>query len=367
MDRCKIERNNVAFHKVKSQKYNSVFDDETGFFARWGETFDDDPVMCPVGPELADIEISTICNGFGKSMASRKPCTWCYKSNTGVGENMSAKTFSDILAKFPRTLTQIAFGIGDIDGNPDLWKILSMCREKKVVPNITVNGMGIEGENASKLASLCGAVAVSHYGDDLCFNAIKALTDADLKYVNIHKLLAQETLESCFTLIDKVKSDSRLAKMKAIVFLLLKPKGGRNQLHPIRNLSDYKKLLDYAQEKGVAVGMDSCSAPMALQSLSENCIQSVEPCESTLFSIYINVKGEVFPCSFTEGTLGWETGLNVADFPSFEEVWYHPKLVEWRNGLIGSSKGCSRCHLQKHCRSCPIYDITLCNKLVTIE
>lgn len=356
----------MSIRKVKSTNYNSFFDTVTGFFARWGKTFEEDPEMCPVGPEICDFEISTICNGFGKTMESRKPCTWCYKSNTHVGENMSLETFNNILLKMPRTLTQIAFGIGDIDSNPDMLDIMRSCRDHNVVPNVTVNGMGINYYWASKLANVVGACAVSHYTDDLCFDAVKNLTDAGLKQVNIHKLLAAETLEGCFTLINKVKTDPRLAGLKAIVFLLLKPKGNRNQLTPIRDMASYKRLMDYAQEKGVQVGMDSCSAPMALQTLPENCIQSIEPCESTLFSIYLNVQGEVFPCSFTEGTKGWETGISTKDIASFKDVWYHPRLVEWREGLLKSSSGCSSCTSQKHCRSCPIYDVTICNQLVSI-
>ena len=36
-----------------------------------------------------------------------------------------------------------------------------------------------------------------------------------------------------------------------------------------------------------------------------------EPCESTLFSSYIDVNGDFYPCSFAENTKGWETGISV--------------------------------------------------------
>ena len=347
------------FIKVSVPGYNLVFDRKTGFMARWGNSRDENPVFSPVGPEIADIEISTVCHGIGKTMENRVPCSWCYKSNTGTGENMSFEKFQSVLEKFPETLTQIAFGIGDIDGNPDLWRIMQLCRDRGVIPNITVNGM-IDPASAQRLASLCGAVAVSHYGDDLCFDAIKALTDAGLKQVNIHKLLSKETLASCYRLIDQVKVDPRLAGLKAIVFLMLKPKGDRNKMHSIGSLEDYKALLDYARDKGVGVGMDSCSAPMALKSLPSAFADSVEPCESGLFSIYVNVDGEVFPCSFTEGTPGWETGIDVPSASDFlSGVWHHPRLETWRTNLIKSAGGCS-CDKKDGCRACPIYDITLC-------
>ena len=366
----------MTIKRVDSPEYHSVFNSETGFFARWGKTYDDDPEMSVLGPELMDIEISTVCNGFGKSMETRKPCSWCYKSNTEIGDNMSIETFTHIASMFPPTVNQIAFGIGDIDSCPDLWKIMEYCRARGIVPNLTTNGMGIEGEVAQRLANTMGAVAVSHYGDDLCFNAVKALTDAGLKQVNIHKLISQETLASCFNIIDKAATDIRLSKLKAIVFLLLKPKGDRNQLTPVKEMASYQKLMNYARERGVSVGMDSCSAPMALQTLPEECVASIEPCESSLFSMYVSVKGEVFPCSFTEGLPGWESGIPMTEINDFKDVWYHPRLTVWREALLNSSKGCTSCGHSKHCRSCPIYDISICNpkpelnrssmKLVTI-
>lgn len=341
-----------------SEGYNMVFDTKTGFMARWGKTMEEDPVMAPHGPELADIEISTVCHGVGASMEKRRPCTFCYKSNTGEGENMSLGTFMKVFANLnaEKTLTQIAFGIGDIDANKDLWAIMAWAKIHNVVPNITINGM-ITEDHARRLAKLCGAVAVSHYGDDLCFNAIDMLYKAGLRQINIHKLLSKQTYRGCFDLIDKVKADPRAAPLKAIVFLLLKPKGERNSFDSIVSMEEYKRVMDYAKEKGVDIGMDSCSAPMALKTLPGEVIQSVEPCESTLFSIYVNTLGELFPCSFTEGTPGWEKGVDLTT--ERLPFWFHPRVVAWREGLVGSSAKCE-CSMKSHCRSCPIYDITIC-------
>jgi radical SAM protein with 4Fe4S-binding SPASM domain len=350
--------------------YHLRFSTKTGFMARWGKTPDDDPPMCPVGPEIADIEISTICHGIGKDMESRKPCSWCYKSNTGCGENMSLETFKRVFSLFPKTLTQIAFGIGDIDGNPDLWNIMKHCRENGVIPNITTNGMGVHDTCASLLAHYCGAVAVSHYGDDdLCFGTIQHLTNNGLQQVNLHKLLASETLQSCHALIDKVATDPRCSKLKAIVFLLLKPKGARNALHPVINIEDYRKLYEHALERGVSIGFDSCSAPVAMKTIPLDnplTLMSMEPCESTLFSIYVNVKGELCPCSFTEGAPGWEKGIDLLDsgIKDFtQDVWKSYRLQNWREKLLVSSSGCKSCSMQKHCRSCPVYpEITVCKE-----
>jgi len=361
----------MAIKKVRSKYYNYDFNTKTGLLIRWGETFatEHDPIMSPIGPEIADIEISTICNGIGNYMDSRKPCPWCYKSNTGCGNNMSFETFKSIFHKLPRNLTQIAFGIGDIDGNPDLWKIMEYCRENdynKVIPNITVNGMGITNEIAEKLASLCGAVSVSRYHiPDVCYNAVEKLTKAGLEQVNIHQLFAEETVNSCYKLFDDIENDPRLKGLKSVVLLLLKPKGDRNKLHSVTDINKFKALFAEAQEREISIGMDSCSAPFMLKTAIDTdqreVIPSVEPCESTLFSVYINHEGKVYPCSFTEGTVGWKDGIDMVEVSDFmKDVWFSDKLVKWRSDLINSTQECGQCEAQPVCRSCPIYDITPC-------
>lgn len=368
---------NDARKIVGSQYYNYTFDKQTGFFARWGKTQDDDPIISPLGPEIADIEISTVCNGIGRSMESRSPCPWCYKSNTGCGENMSLETFKKVfeLIKPKKTnspLTQIAFGIGDIDGNPDLWDIMAYCRDNGIVPNITTNGMGVDQEVAKKLAETCGAVSVSRYHiRDVSYNAIKMLTDAGLEQVNIHQLLSAETLTACHQLVHDIKEDPRLEKLNAVVFLSLKPKGKRNKYHNITNLDKIYDLISQYDAANISWGMDSCTAPLVLKYAEkygkEEIIQSIEPCESTLFSVYINVKGEMYPCSFAEQTEGWETGIDVTQAKDFlKDVWYHPRTKRWRESLLSSSKQCD-CSMKGHCRSCPIYPQTTPCKVLKIQ
>jgi len=336
----------------RSAEYNWNFNLKTGFFARWGRTFEEDPNTAPCC-EILDIEVSTICNNG---------CDACYKSNTGSGRNMSLETFSRILKSMPMNLTQIALGIGDIDANPDLYAMMAFAREIGVVPNITINGRNISEQHYNQLSRLCGAVAVSHYNDG-CFDAVQELTTRGLDQVNIHQILSKETTQECFDLINRAANDPRLAKLNAIVFLLLKPKGKRNALTPVTDNTVYRDLLLLANEKGIGIGMDSCGAPSLMKSC-ENIpkIRDVirvcaEPCESTCFSIYVSVDGEVYPCSFCEGTPGWETGIAIKE--SMVDVWNNDRIVAWRNNLINSTKDCI-CDFKQGCRSCPVFDITPC-------
>ena len=319
----------------KSESYNWILNEETGYFARWGKTKEDDPQMSPVGPEILDLEITTICS---------KGCPWCYKSNTNVGKNMTFETFKKIFDKLTKNLTQIAFGIGDIDANPDMWRMFEYCRENRVVPNVTINGENLTDEHVQKLVKLCGAVAVSHYDDNTCYGAVRRLTDAGLKQVNIHQLVSEETYKSCMQVFNDMKWDRRLMKLNAVVFLSLKEKGKRNKLHRL-SVEKFESLIHKGFELGLSFGFDSCTACKFMKAIrdrdnKEELEMMCEPCESGLFSSYINVDGKYFPCSFTEGVEGYE-GIDVANCDDFmKDVWFSDSIKSWREKLLGNSRAC---------------------------
>jgi len=161
--------------KVRSKAYNYNFDYVTGFFARWGCLFKDNPMFSPLGPELLDVELTTICSG-----PDGTPCSFCYKGNTLSGKNMSLDLFKKIFHKVPTNLTQIAFGVdASCTSNPEVWDIFDYCRNNsynKVVPNVTVSN--ISEQTAERLAKVCGAVAVSRYANkNWCYDSVKWLSD----------------------------------------------------------------------------------------------------------------------------------------------------------------------------------------------
>ena len=77
---------------VQSEHYNYIFNKKSGMFVRWGKTEKEDPQASPIGPEILDIEITTKCSGI-----RGKLCSYCYKSNTAIGKNMSFETFKKVI------------------------------------------------------------------------------------------------------------------------------------------------------------------------------------------------------------------------------------------------------------------------------
>jgi MoaA/NifB/PqqE/SkfB family radical SAM enzyme len=315
-----------------SKDYKWKFDLETGQFNRWGRTTVDDPDFSPIGPEILDIEVSTICH---------RVCNFCYKSNAVIGKNMSFETFKIIFDKVKGNLTQVAFGVGDLNANMDLKKMMIYCREHNVIPNITFNGSFLNEDWSTFLAGICGAVSVSNYNKPICYSAIKTLTDKGLKQANIHQLLSKETLIPVYKLLYDIQNDARLENLNAVVFLSLKQRGRGVSYHPITT-PEFDNLVDILLENGIRFGFDSCTANKFMDYIKKNprwceLEEYVEPCESGLFSAYINVKGAFYPCSFTENN----EGISVVDCKDFlQDVWYNPSVVLWRNILLDGGRNC---------------------------
>ena len=337
---------------LKSENYNYIFNKKNGFFAHWGKTKDEDPEFNPFANEILDIEISTICNGVPNTKGIESPCSFCYKSNTKTGVNMSLETFKKIFDNQSKILTQIAFGAdANATSNPELFQMMQYCRDNEVIPNITV--ANITDETADKLASLCGAVAVSRYENkNVCYDSIKKLTDRGMTQCNMHIMVSDFTYDQVMETLQDAKTDPRLEKLNAIVMLSLKQVGRGIKFDTLEE-DRYKKLVNYALENNISIGFDSCSAFKFLKSVQDHkdiekfktCVNS---CESFLQSAYINVHGIVSACSFTTNSSFKLDAVNN----KIEDLWHSDEAVKWRNRLLDTSKG--NC---LGCCECPVYKI----------
>ncbi|GHU72994.1 hypothetical protein FACS189450_11870 [Spirochaetia bacterium] len=334
--------------------YNYRFNLKNGYFARWGKTFDNDPPYSRFGPEIADIEISTICKGL-----SGIHCPYCYKANTDTGKNMSFDVFRKVIKKINTNnqLTQVAFGLGAAgEENPYLWDMCATLREQNIIPNGTV--ANVTEETAEKIAAHFGACAVSNHfftapnGNNLCYDNVKRLTDCGMKQVNIHYVLARESLENAFRVLQDIKTDSRLKGLNALVFLSLKAKGRalNNSMHQLKP-DEFTNLIRTALSMNISIGFDSCAFPKffgAIEGLPnrKKLLMMAEGCESFgRFSLYVNVDGQCFPCSFCEHETGWEKGFDLLTTDFMTDIWNSSEFEQGRK-LLSKNGG-----------ACPVFDI----------
>lgn len=352
-----------GYKMIEGPDYNLSFSKIIGSMRRWGKTHadQDDPCFSPVGPELADVEITTSCSGTNGT-----PCKFCYKGNTPAGINMSLGKFKKVLAALPKTVCQIAFGVdATCTSNPDCWDIFNACRKAHIIPNVTV--ANVDKETAEKLVGVMGAVAVSRYADKkVCYDSISNLrrAQADREFdrpnnscgkprqptkVNMHLMLSEETYPLAVETLNDYNTEWWGG---SLVFLSLKQKGRGTSFTPLGD-AKFRELIALAEKLEVPIGFDSCLCHRYLACVEEGPWKSeiammCEPCEAGCFSLYINAEGKVFPCSFIEGTEGWERGLKLvgrkrADF--LLRIWYHPSMVAWRKKLLACG------------RQCPVYNI----------
>jgi MoaA/NifB/PqqE/SkfB family radical SAM enzyme len=350
---------NDAHKTVRSLGYNYDFDKTTGFFARWGYTKDQDPVWSPYGPEIADIEISSAStndvnkqddNTLITDGGCKGSCKFCYKSNhSNKTIHMPLHILTQILDKMPATITQIAYGITDVDAHPQLWDILRETRNRDVVPNITVNGKNITDSQCFYLSKYCGAVAVSvnENNKEEAYHTIKRLSqNYGMNQVNIHIVLAEDTIPFIKEVVNDIKTYEGLSKLNALVMLSFKDKS-KTKCYSSITQSSYNALIDYCEEQSIKIGFDSCSAHLYKNKIKnhknyEQLNQYIEPCESGLFSIYINVFGEISPCSFSEGI---ENSISILENRSILHIWNGKIMSDWRKKLLNNN------------RKCPIYNI----------
>jgi len=323
----------------------------SGFFQRWGKTINDDPTYAPVGPEILDIEISV--NGCPPVGKDGKCCRFCYKNNTNLPpENMTLDTFKSIIDKFPKVLTQVAFGITGVQTNPDFIPMMKYCREIGIIPNFTLSGADLTNELADEISTVCGALAVSAYSTDknVCYDTVKKFTDRGMRQVNIHIMVSQETLPFVYEVLTDRLTDPRLKDMHAIVFLGVKPKGrAKGHFHSLTK-DQYGELVKKALDSGVNFGFDSCSAQKYFNAINQmnldpNVLSSMtecgEPCESSCMSAYINTIGEYWHCSFTENEPS-QTCINVLTAKDFiSDVWYSDSVKKFRSESLIAGRQCT--------------------------
>lgn len=340
-----VIKDSALVKQCSGPNYNFGFYKKNGFFARWGRYKSHNPSYSPIGGEILDIEVTTICDGG---------CEWCYKSNTTNGKNMSFETFKSIINRMGPQLTQIAIGADShATSNPDIIRMAKYTRSIGVIPNITVSS--INEDMAKQLAEVMGAVSVSNYDKDTCYRSIELLRKYNLNQINMHFLLAEEQYDRCFSTLEDIKNRV-IPSLNAIIFMSLKKKGRGERLTPLE-YKKYRKIVQYCLKNNIRFGFDSCGAKRFMDCVEnhpqyKSFCMVVEPCEAACFSQYINVDNYFFPCSFMEGESQWGRGIDVLSCDDYlNDVWYYSRTVEFRNLLIKNNRN-------KHkCRECPMFSI----------
>lgn len=330
--------------------YHFLADKYTGITFRWGKTFEDNPKFAPI-PELADISISNRCT---------KGCSFCYRSSTPDGSVMSLKDYCDVLdsmksAKFGNVF-QVALGGGEPLEHPDFIQLINETVRRGVVPNFTTNGNSLTIELVKYLKGKVGSLAISmtDISDIERFESI--LTTRNRTNINIHFILSNKTINQAIEILEG-RYNFLLSGVNAIVFLTYKPAGRGNSKDILRNDERLRLFLSLTRKSKVKckIGFDACFVPMLLRN-SKELNNYVDFCEGGFFSVYINEKKEVSPCSFSNGKDSYSL-----DKYDFYDIWLN-KFKSYRKRV---ENNCTEiCQLKGQCWGfCQYYpQITACYK-----
>ncbi|RZR42784.1 radical SAM/SPASM domain-containing protein [Vibrio vulnificus] len=331
--------------RYKSLGYTSMFNPDTGFFARIPDKGEKDPFWSPHGPELMDISITNWCD---------KGCSFCYKSSTKNGAHMALDDYKRVIDQAAEMQTfQVALGGGNPNQHPNFIEIIEYTASRGIVPNYTTNGRGLSDEILDTTRKHCGAVAVSAYPPyDQTATTIKKLADYGIK-TNVHFILDAESIN---TAIHWLKHPPEyLAGINAIVFLNYKPSGRKVfEKKLLRNsaiLDEFFELATSPQRK-MKVGFDACCVSAVFARTNANT-SMVDACDAGRFSLYVSEDLKVYPCSFqvavAEGNL-------LDDNTTLLDIWTKSRnMAAFRNYF--SSDRCGKCNHRSVCMNgCPIFD-----------
>ena len=330
--------------------YHFWADEKTGITVRWGKTIRENPRFAPV-PELADISISNHCT---------KGCSFCYRDSRNNHEWMSVEDYCNVLDGMNHTeygnVFQVALGGGEPLEHPDFLAIIDETVKRGIVPNFTTNGVHLTEQICNHIQGKVGAVALSTVSvNEINRSKVDMLRQFGIR-TNIHYVLSASNIVEA-TEIAEGEYNKQLDGVNAVIFLTYKPAGRGSATGIITTGECYDAFLRAIKKNGVdrpKLGFDACFVPMLL---SKGTVSStlVDSCEGGFFSVYIDHKKNVSPCSFSGG----KDMYNLNEH-SFYDIWNN-QFESFRTSQRNLCKH-ENCAGFSECRGCcPYYpEITVC-------
>ena len=308
-------------------EYHFRADAQTGLTMRWGKTLREDPIWAPV-PELADISISNHCS---------KECSYCYRMSTKNNEFMSLEQYERVLDSLnhPKygNVFQVALGGGEPLEHPQFVQIIEATLKREIVPNFTTNGMFLTEDVCKEIQGKVGAVALSITKvKELERKKVAMLKKYNMR-TNVHYALSANNIEEAIEIVSGIHNEA-FEGVNAIIFLTYKP-AGRGTEDGVLKAGDemdrfVQKVNDYSN-KVLKIGFDACFVPNLLHKGFKHA-EMVDVCEAGFFSVYVDHKMNVSPCSFSGG----KDAYSLEEY-DFYDIWEN-KFADYRGRLQNKCK-----------------------------
>lgn len=331
-------------------EYHFRADAQTGLTIRWGKTLHEDPIWAPV-PELADISISNHCS---------KGCSYCYRKSAKNNEFMTLAQYERVLEALnhPKygNVFQVALGGGEPLEHPQFVQIIDATLKREIVPNFTTNGMYLTEDICKTIQGKVGAIALSITREaDLEHKKVAMLRKYDIR-TNVHYVLSAKNIGEAIEIVSG-KHNEEFEGVNAIIFLTYKPAGRGTKeevLQAGEKMEQFVQKVNEYNNKELKIGFDACFVPNLLHKGFKHA-EMVDVCEAGFFSVYVDHKMNVSPCSFSGGKDAYCLEEN-----DFYDIWEN-KFADYRRRLQNICKYVD-CTAHSVCRGCcPYYpEITTC-------
>jgi len=305
-----------------NEDYEMFFNTQSGLEVLKGVDGKPDPFVTEL-PTLLDIGIMGHCHN---------KCGFCYQGEVEEA-NMTFDNFKVIIDQTKHHVNQIALGgRGDPNKHEEFEKIITYARKNNVVPNYTTSGKDLTDEEI-EISKMCGAVAVSDYGNTYTYEAIQRFIDAGVK-TNVHLMFTNASFEKCLKIINGYnpwKGGNSTAEffdikgLNAVIFLLFKAQGKGANCPGLAPSQYQLQVVAESILKARAtfkVGMDSCLANHIFKHTKVDGLNklSIDSCEGARMSAYITPDMKLMPCSFAD-----HVEFSVPIKKPIEDIWQKSK------------------------------------------
>jgi len=291
-------------------------------------------------------------------------CNGCYLNASPKGEDTEwEQLIQDIDALAEQGVFEIALGGGEALLHPRILELAKYIRSKKMIPNLTCSGFGIQQHCATELAAVFGQINISIDGPDryyhkmrgwkgysLGIKALEILCDAGAR-VGVNTVISRPLLEEQEDFWNFAQELSRIG-IQSWQWLRYKPQGRAKsnyntlKLTPAQIASLFPLTLKIEREFGLELRWDCAMFPfLAMHQLSPQRLEQlgVVGCIGSERLWARDIKGHFAPCSFVESDP--RTGDLASQWKE------NHTLQQWREQAKIAPEPCQSCHYQKLCRS----------------
>jgi MoaA/NifB/PqqE/SkfB family radical SAM enzyme len=338
---------NVRRH---SEAYNFLGDTTTGVTMRWGTDIKSSPYFAP-WPELADISISNHCS---------KGCEFCYRDSKADQSFMTVAQYEKVLDELSSSkwgsVFQVALGGGEPLEHPDFIKIIEKTNERGIAANFTTNGANLNESVVNSLKGKIGAVAIStNKIEELPLDKLSLLIKGGIK-TNIHFVLDNKSIYEAIGILEGKYNDI-LKDINGVIFLTYKPRGRASTENCLTINSELERFIELTDNSKciTRIGFDACFVPL-LMKYTEVDVDYIDSCECGFFSVYIDEKMNVKPCSFANDD---RFSYSLEKY-TMDEIW-NEKYESYRKDIMINNCN-NECSNKSNCRGkCAYYEcLTFC-------